>query len=397
MSGDKLDDAIDGAVREIMGTEPPAGLRQRVIRRLAEPERRAWFAVPRLAFVAAVLLAVAVGAVVMLTMNRGRTSPPIEVAVAPQPSGPAGPAVAAPEVTQNRLRRIAARATAAARRRPYGNAAPESSDERSCRRRRSRTRTVPWSLRRSTRFGDRPRTGGVRRRPDGRHRNCAAAAMEPVEDRAVVVNAALSGFEVRMLKQTVTHRGRSHLADRCSRRAADARAEPARPAPARRRQPTATGATTRPRAASTGAGSHRGQPRQHQAGDHDHRSGRARRAGEEDDHHVVADRSERQHQIERHAGRVASGRDPSSINVDAHADHSQGRLDPAAARARISAAADRRTADAASAGAAGAHVEAQRADLRDPAGREAAGDLAGGRSADPIARSPSSSRATIAK
>ena len=74
MSGDKLDDAIDGAVREIMGTEPPAGLRQRVIRRLAEPERRARFAVPRLAFLAAVLLAVAVGAVVMLTMNRGRTS-----------------------------------------------------------------------------------------------------------------------------------------------------------------------------------------------------------------------------------------------------------------------------------------------------------------------------------
>ena len=91
MSGDRLDDAIDGAVREIMGTEPPAGLRQRVIRRLAEPERRAWIAVPRLAFVTAVVLAVAVGAFVMLTMNRGRTTAPIEVAVAPQPSGPAGP------------------------------------------------------------------------------------------------------------------------------------------------------------------------------------------------------------------------------------------------------------------------------------------------------------------
>ena len=108
MSGDRLDDAIDGAVREIMGTEPPAGLRQRVIRRLAEPERRAWFAVPRLAFVAAVLLAVAAGAFVMLTMNRGRTAEPIEVAVAPQPSGPAVPAVAAPEVTQNSPSRIAA-------------------------------------------------------------------------------------------------------------------------------------------------------------------------------------------------------------------------------------------------------------------------------------------------
>ena len=111
MSGDRLDDAIDGAVREIMGTEPPAGLRQRVIRRLAEPERRAWFAAPRLAFVAAVLLAVAVGAFVILTMNRGRTTAPIEVAVASQPSGPAGPAVAAPDVTQNSPSRIAARTT----------------------------------------------------------------------------------------------------------------------------------------------------------------------------------------------------------------------------------------------------------------------------------------------
>ena len=110
MSGDRLDDAIDGAVREIMGTEPPAGLRQRVIRRLAEPERRAWFAVPRLAFVTAVVLAVAV-AFVMLTMNRGRTAAPIDVAVAPQPSGPAGPAVAASEVTKNSSSRIAERGT----------------------------------------------------------------------------------------------------------------------------------------------------------------------------------------------------------------------------------------------------------------------------------------------
>jgi hypothetical protein len=110
VSGDRLDDAIDGAVREIMGTEPPAGLRQRVIRRLAEPERRAWFAVPRLAFVTAVVLAVAV-AFVMLTMNRGRTAAPIEVAVAPQPSGPAGPAVAASEVTKNSSSRIAERGT----------------------------------------------------------------------------------------------------------------------------------------------------------------------------------------------------------------------------------------------------------------------------------------------
>jgi hypothetical protein len=111
VSGDRLDDAIDGAVREIMGTEPPAGLRQRVIRRLAEPERRAWFAGPRLAFVTAVLLAVAIGAFAMLTMNRSRTTVPIEVAVAPQPSGPAPPAATSPGVAQNPPSPIAAAAT----------------------------------------------------------------------------------------------------------------------------------------------------------------------------------------------------------------------------------------------------------------------------------------------
>jgi hypothetical protein len=57
------------------------------------------------------VLAVAVGAFVMLTMNHGRTTAPIEVAVAPQPSGPAGPAVAAPAVTQNTPSPIDARAT----------------------------------------------------------------------------------------------------------------------------------------------------------------------------------------------------------------------------------------------------------------------------------------------
>ena len=153
MSGDRLDDAIDGAVREIMGTEPPAGLRQRVIRRLAEPERRAWFAVPRLAFVAAVVLAVAVGAFVMLTMNRGRTTAPIEVAVAPQPSGPAGPAVAAPEVTQNSSFANRCTGHSATRRGRAGTPRRRARPNASYRRRRSRTRTVPSSLRRSTRFG----------------------------------------------------------------------------------------------------------------------------------------------------------------------------------------------------------------------------------------------------
>jgi hypothetical protein len=110
VSGDRLDDAIDGAVREIMGTEPPAGLRQRVIRRLSEPDRRAWFAVPRLAVVAAVVLCVAVGAFVVLMVNRGRT-PSIEVASAPRSTRPTEPRATAPAVTRGAPPAIATRTT----------------------------------------------------------------------------------------------------------------------------------------------------------------------------------------------------------------------------------------------------------------------------------------------
>jgi hypothetical protein len=76
VSGDELDDAIDTVVREIMGAEPPAGLRQRVFRRLSEPDRRRLTA-PRLAFVAALALCVAIGAVVA---RRSHTTPPVRVA-----------------------------------------------------------------------------------------------------------------------------------------------------------------------------------------------------------------------------------------------------------------------------------------------------------------------------
>jgi negative regulator of sigma E activity len=77
-----IDDAIDTAVRDIMGAEPPAGLRHRVLRRLSEPERRRLFTVPRLAVVAAVALAVVIGTVLV---RRDQTTASIRVASAPVP------------------------------------------------------------------------------------------------------------------------------------------------------------------------------------------------------------------------------------------------------------------------------------------------------------------------
>ena len=91
MSGDELDDAIDAAVRDIMRAEGPPGLRQRVLRRLAAPEPRRFAAVPRLAVVAAVVVAVAIGA---LVARRGPAAPAIRLASAhrsaPTPARPNG-------------------------------------------------------------------------------------------------------------------------------------------------------------------------------------------------------------------------------------------------------------------------------------------------------------------
>jgi len=97
VSGDELDRAIDDAVRGIMGAEPASDLRQRVVRRLEEPEPRVWFTVPRLAVVAVAVLCVAVGVFVMLTMYRDRFVPPTEIASSPQPARPSEPS-AAPRV-----------------------------------------------------------------------------------------------------------------------------------------------------------------------------------------------------------------------------------------------------------------------------------------------------------
>jgi hypothetical protein len=109
VSGDEIDDAIDGAVREIMGAEPPAGLRQRVIRRLSEPERRPWLAMSRLAVVSAMVLCVVVGAFVVLLMNRDRT-PPSRAAFVPQLPRPTDPAAVVRAVPPSAPPRIADRA-----------------------------------------------------------------------------------------------------------------------------------------------------------------------------------------------------------------------------------------------------------------------------------------------
>ncbi len=66
-----LDAAIDRAVRDLMGVEPRAGLRERVLAELTgEPARAAWW--PRLALGSA---AVAVVVVVLLMINRPPEQP----------------------------------------------------------------------------------------------------------------------------------------------------------------------------------------------------------------------------------------------------------------------------------------------------------------------------------
>ena len=314
MSGDKLDDAIDSAVREIMGTEPPAGLRQRVIRRLAEPERRARFAVPRLAFLTAVLLAVAVGAVVMLTMNRGRTSPPIEVAVAPPAFGTSrssgcGSSGDAEHAFANRCTCHSAACggrTGTPRRRP---ARKDRGGELSPRRRRHRRHFTARSA-----SEDRPCTSELRRRPDGCDRNCTVAADGTPHDRAVVVNAALSGFEVRMLKQTVTTVAAATLLTVLSSRR-QTRAEPGstQRRNAHRRRPSNDPPQPAPARAPEG------QPVNIRVGDHHHGSGRARRASQRRQlpWSWQTDRTSGIDQAERRPSPLRASL-PVSINVDAY-------------------------------------------------------------------------------
>jgi hypothetical protein len=75
VSGDELDDAIDAAVREILGVEQPAGLRHRVLRRLQEPAPRRLVTMPRLAVAGTLAVAIVAGAVA----TRDRTVAPLPV------------------------------------------------------------------------------------------------------------------------------------------------------------------------------------------------------------------------------------------------------------------------------------------------------------------------------
>lgn len=93
-----IDDAIDRAVRDIMGVEPRAGLRGRVLDRLERP-RAGLFALPRLAGAAA-MVAIAVIAFLVMRPAPERIPPP-EIASATAPVGapdtpPAGEAAPAP-------------------------------------------------------------------------------------------------------------------------------------------------------------------------------------------------------------------------------------------------------------------------------------------------------------
>jgi len=106
VNGDEIDDAIDTVVRQIMRTEPPAGLRARVMSQLAAPERRSGLTMPRLAAAAAFAVCLVVGFVA----TRDRTAPiaepvrTVEVAsaAAPSPSAVTPAPTAMPPVTAPR-------------------------------------------------------------------------------------------------------------------------------------------------------------------------------------------------------------------------------------------------------------------------------------------------------
>ena len=109
MKGDEIDEAIDAVVRRIMRTEPPAGLRARVMGQLSAPARRPVLTRPRLAMTTAFAVCVIVGFVV----TRDHRAPVVEPAhTAPVASHVAPlPPAAAPvpqQRQQNRPRLVTA-------------------------------------------------------------------------------------------------------------------------------------------------------------------------------------------------------------------------------------------------------------------------------------------------
>lgn len=82
--GDRIDRAIDRAVRDMMWIDPPAGLRRRVLSRLEAPARRASL-FPRFALAAAALAVLAIGAVLLRQGPPPATVSPSTVTVAAPP------------------------------------------------------------------------------------------------------------------------------------------------------------------------------------------------------------------------------------------------------------------------------------------------------------------------
>jgi hypothetical protein len=101
MSENRVDRAIDRAVREMMSAEPRPGLRARVLARMAAPAPRGiWW--PRLSFAALAAAALIVVATLLRTdvPQPGReAAPPLATRTAPsEPSAAAPPAATAPGV-----------------------------------------------------------------------------------------------------------------------------------------------------------------------------------------------------------------------------------------------------------------------------------------------------------
>ena len=95
MSEDRLDRAIDGAVREMMRADPRPGLRARVLARLAAPPPRgAWW--PRLSFAALAVATVIVVAALLRTDVAQPPAPAPQTVARTSPSEPPPPAVTTP-------------------------------------------------------------------------------------------------------------------------------------------------------------------------------------------------------------------------------------------------------------------------------------------------------------
>ena len=194
MKGDEIDDAIDAAVRGIMRTEAPAGLRARVMRRLEAPEPGRPWPMPWMA--ATVMLALGVALAVLVVRGRAPVAAPAGTPVAvstpaatpaPMPESPSSAPAGRVAVVENRPLET---------RRSLAPAAVPPVDDR---------RVSAMSIddgglgpvdgaARAARAG-RPGRAGLAGLSDAHRRDCRSSAGNGSHpDRPVVVNAALSGL-----------------------------------------------------------------------------------------------------------------------------------------------------------------------------------------------------------